>query len=80
MNREFQKERAHMIRHREELRREVERVNGAEDGGGAAERVRVLLRLDPVPRELFVLAVEKVEVGEKDPETGRQEVRIHWKF
>ncbi|MCI5704271.1 recombinase family protein [Candidatus Pseudoscillospira sp. SGI.172] len=80
MNREFQKERAHMIRHREELRREVERVNGAEDGGGAAERVRELLRLDPVPRELFVLAVEKVEVGEKDPETGRQEVRIHWKF
>ena len=55
-------------------------MNGAEDGGGAAERVRELLRLDPVPRELFVLAVEKVEVGEKDPETGRQEVRIHWKF
>ena len=34
---------------------------------------------DP-PRELAVMLIEKIEIGEQDQETGRQEVKIHWKF
>jgi hypothetical protein len=36
--------------------------------------------LETIPRELVVMLIEKVEIGEKDPETGHQEVKIHWKF
>ena len=31
-------------------------------------------------RELAVMLIEKIEIGEQDQETGRQEVKIHWKF
>ena len=44
------------------------------------EQARELLRLETVPRELVVALVEKIEVGERDRESGRQEVRITWKF
>lgn len=44
------------------------------------DRARELLKLERAPRELVVLLVEKIEIGEKDPNTGRQEVRIHWRF
>ena len=43
-------------------------------------RAKELLKLETIPRELVVLLVEKVEIGEKDKKTGEQEVRIHWKF
>lgn len=44
------------------------------------ERARKLLKLETVPRELVVGLVEKIEVGEKHTETGRQNVSIIWKF
>ena len=44
-----------------------------------AERARELLRLETVPRELVVGLVERIEVGERDPETGRQEVAVIWR-
>lgn len=34
----------------------------------------------PLPRELAVLLIEKIEIGEKDRETDRQEVRVTWLF
>ena len=44
------------------------------------ERARELLKLETVPRELVVGLVERIEIGEKNPETGRQEVKVFWKF
>lgn len=44
------------------------------------ERARELLKLETVPRELVVGLVEKIEVCERDPETGRQEIRVTWRF
>ncbi|MCM1233767.1 MAG: recombinase family protein [Ruminococcus flavefaciens] len=44
------------------------------------ERARELLRLETVPRELVAGLVEKIEVGERDPAQGTQEVRITWRF
>ena len=44
----------------------------------AAERR--LMELERLPRTLAVLLIEKVEVGQRDPATGRQEIRITWRF
>ena len=44
------------------------------------EKARELLRLDTLPRELAVALIGKIEIGEADPDTGEQEVRITWKF
>ena len=43
-------------------------------------KAQELLKLETVPRELVVMLVEKIEIGERNPESGRQEVKIHWKF
>lgn len=43
-------------------------------------RAQELLKLETLPRELVVMLVERIEIGEKDPGTGKQEVRITWKF
>ena len=48
--------------------------------GALMERARELLRLETVPRELVAGLVEKIEVCERDPETGRQEIRVTWRF
>ena len=40
------------------------------------ERARELLKLETIPRELVVALIEKIEIGEKDRETGKQEIRI----
>ena len=42
--------------------------------------MRKLLELNTLPRELAVALIQKIEVGEQDPDTGEQEVRITWKF
>ena len=44
------------------------------------DKARELLELKTLPRELAVMLIEKIEVGEQDPDTGQQEVKIHWKF
>ena len=44
------------------------------------ERAEELLKLESVPRELVAALVEKIEIGERNPETGEQPVRITWKF
>ena len=44
------------------------------------ERALELLKLETIPRELVVALIEKIEIGEKDRETGKQEIRITWKF
>ena len=44
------------------------------------ERAKELLKLETVPRELVVALVDKIEIGERNPDTGEQQVRITWKF
>ena len=43
-------------------------------------RAKELLKLETVPRELVVALVEKIEIGERNPDTGEQQVRITWRF
>ena len=44
------------------------------------ERAKELLKLKTVPRELVVALVEKIEIGERNPDTGEQQVRVTWKL
>ena len=44
------------------------------------ERARGLLKLETVPRELAAALVERVEIGERNPVTGEQQVRVTWRF
>ena len=44
------------------------------------ERARELLKLETVPRELAAALVEQIEIGERDPVTGEQQVRVTWRF
>lgn len=55
------------------------RMPGGSPGaaGLLAKRAEALLRLDPMPRELLVLLVDTVTVGERRPD-GTQEVSIRW--
>ena len=53
---------------------------GPQEQACLMERARELLKLESVPRELIVALVEKIEVGEKDRNTGKQQVHITWKF
>ncbi len=43
-------------------------------------KARELLKLETVPRELVAGLIEKIEIGEKHPDTGVQNVSITWKF
>lgn len=42
--------------------------------------VQALLQLETIPRDLAARLIDTIEIGEKDPETGEQEVVIHWSF
>ena len=79
LNRDFQEERrrleGRLAKADEELAGEGR--PGQED---LTECARGLLRLETVPRELVLALVEKIEVGEREPDTGRQEIRINWRF
>ena len=39
-----------------------------------------LLKLETVPRELFVALIEEIRVGQRNQETGEQKIEICWKF
>lgn len=80
LNQSFLEEKKRMERRLAQVGRELGEQPGPEDKEALLVQARELLKLETVPRELVTLLVEKVEVGEKDPKTGRQEVRITWKF
>ena len=79
LNRAFQEERSRLERRLAQVAGEIpeaENLPGEELDG----RVQRLLALETLPRELAVQLIERVEIGERNPETGEQEVRIIWKF
>lgn len=81
LNQAFIAEKENILRRQAELKTELgEITQTADKTDGVAAHIEKLLKLDPAPRDLFAMTIDKIEVGEKDSETGRQEVRIHWKF
>lgn len=80
LNHSFLQEKARFTERLGQLDQELDQQPTTQDQEELMLRARELLKLETLPRELAVLLIEKVEVGEKDPLTDQQEIRITWKF
>lgn len=79
MNREFLAEKQAINERIDFLGRSLDAASASLTDQDLLTRLKDLLALDPIPRELFTLVVDHIEVGEKDP-SGQQAVHIYWKF
>ena len=80
LNQSFLQEKSRLERRLSVIEEELAERDRFEDQDDLMERARELLKLETVPRELVVGLVEKIEICEKNPETGQQEVKVAWKF
>ena len=80
LNQSFLQEKSRLERRLDSIKEELAEREQPQQQADLMERARELLKLETVPRELVVGLVEKIEVCEKDPETGRQEIRVTWRF
>lgn len=80
LNQTFLQEKSRIIARLVQIEQEQKRQEKPKNKSDLMEYAQELLKLDPLPRELAVLLIKEIEIAERDPETGRQEVRITWKF
>lgn len=80
LNQSFLEEKSRMEQRLARIDSELADQGKPQQQAALMERARELLKLETVPRELVVALVDKIEIGEKDPDTGKQEVRVTWKF
>lgn len=78
LNEMFLREKAQLERRLAAIDEEMEKSPVKQED--LMKRARELIKLDTIPRELIVMLIDRIEVGQKDKKTGKQEVRIHWKF
>lgn len=80
LNQSFSEEKSRLERRLAELSRELAAYRQPRQQADLMAKAQALLKLETLPRELAVMLIEKIEVGESDPAAGQQEVRITWKF
>ena len=80
LNRDFLAEKSRLELRLAQIGEELAEREQPKEREDLMEKARELLQLNTLPRELAVALIEKIEIGEQDPDTGRQEVKIHWKF
>ena len=80
LNQSFLDEKSRLERRLAYIGEELAQKEDAQQQTDLLERARELLKLETVPRELVVGLIEKIEIGEKHPDTGQQNVSIAWKF
>lgn len=80
LNQGFLAEKSRLERRLAQIDQELGERTEPVDRAAMMDRARELLKLETIPRELVVALIEKIEVGEKNRESGEQEVRITWKF
>ena len=80
LNQSFLQEKSRLERQLAQLDRELEQLEHTPSPAQQLDRARELLRLAPLPRQLAAALIQKIEIGQRDPSSGRQEVRIHWRF
>ena len=78
LNQTFQDEKSRLERRLAQIGKELAAEEGPRED--LAERIHELLALETLPRELAVQLIERIEIGERDPDTGEQAIRIVWKF
>ena len=80
LNQSFLEEKSRLEQRLAKIDSELADREKPQQQAGLMERAKELLKLETVPRELVVALVEQIEIGERNPETGEQRVRITWKF
>ena len=80
LNQTFLQEKSRLERRLDSIKAELAEREQPQHQSDLMERARELLRLESVPRDLVAGLVEKIEVCERDRETGRQEIRVTWRF
>ena len=80
LNQTFLDEKSRLERRLHSIQEEMAEGEHSEDRTDLMERAKELLKLETVPRKLVVGLVEKIEIWEKNPGTGQQEVKVAWKF
>ncbi len=80
LDQSFLEEKSRLEQRLDSIREALAEREPPEQQGELIERAKELLRLETVPRELVVGLVDKIEVCERDPNTGRQEIRVTWRF
>ena len=80
LNQDFLEEKSRLERRLAQIDQELCGQEQPHNQEEVMDKARELLELKTLPRELAVMLIEKIEIGEQDPDTGQQEVKIHWKF
>jgi len=80
LNQTFLDEKGCLERRLTSIQEELAEREHSEDRTDLMERAQELLKLETVPRELVIGLIDRIEIGEKDPITGRQEIKVFWKF
>lgn len=80
LNQSFLEEKSRLEQRFAKIEKELADQEKPKQPADLMERAKELLKLETVPRELVVALVDKIEIGERNPDTGEQQVRITWKF
>ena len=80
LNQSFLDEKSRLEQRLGRINEELENREQPQQQADLMEKARKLLRLEAVPRELVIGLIDCIEIGERNPNTGQQEVKISWKF
>ncbi len=80
LNQDFLAEKSRLERRLAQIDEELAEQKEPNSQDDLKEKTRQLLKVDSLPRELALLLIQKIEVGERDLATGEQAIKIHWKF
>lgn len=80
LNHDFLAEKSRLERRLAQIDEELSESAHPQEQADLMERAQELLELKTLPRELAVALIERIEIGERDAETGEQKVNIVWKF
>ncbi len=80
LNHSFLEEKARLEQRLSKIEAELSDQEKPRQQADLMEQAKEILKLETVPRELVVALVDKIEIGERNPDTGEQQVRITWNF
>ena len=80
LNQSFLDEKSRLERRLGKIEEELENREQPQQQADLMEKARELLKLETVPRELVTGLIDRIEIGERNLNTGQQEVKVSWKF
>ena len=80
LNQSFLDEKSRLDRRLGKIEEELENREQPQQQADLMEKARELLKLETVPRELVTGLIDRIEIGERNLNTGQQEVKVSWKF